>query len=166
MSRTEIKFRIRINWPSAQSGRPSTWTPTLRDESDLHIQPPKCSGWRNDLIPKLYSHAGNACKSDQLDPLELGSRFKRARLPRARPASGTATRPRRKTTRFGTDGRVGERGGAPPAERLRRASTAALPGFAAKRMSPILQDDPFFSRTRVFKIDGGPKLKSGTPPPN
>ena len=31
---------------------------------------------------------------------------------------------------------------------------------------PIVQDDPFFSRTRVFKIDGGPKLKSGTPPPN
>ena len=67
---------------------------------------------------------------------EYGSRFERARLPRPRPAPGTATRPRRKTTQYGTNDRVGERGGAPPAVRLRRAATAALAGFAAKSMSP------------------------------
>ena len=38
--------------------------------------------------------------------------------------------------------------------------------FSREKHVPIVQDDPFFSRTRVFKIDGGPKLKSGTPPPN
>ena len=35
-----------------------------------------------------------------------------------------------------------------------------------RKACPHRAADPFFSRTRVFKIDGGPKLKSGTPPPN
>ena len=30
----------------------------------------------------------------------------------------------------------------------------------------IAQHDPFFGPTQVVEIDGGPKLKSGTPPPN
>ena len=31
---------------------------------------------------------------------------------------------------------------------------------------PIVQHDHFLVPSRVVKIDGGPKLKSGTPPPN
>ena len=82
------------------------------------------------------SNTAEIRNSETAGSLEYGSRFERTRLHRARPASGTATRPSRKTTRFGTDGRVGERGGAPPAVRLRRTSTAALAGFPAKRISP------------------------------
>ena len=82
------------------------------------------------------SNTAEICNSEKAGSLESGSRFERARLPRHTPAPGTATRPRRKTTQYGTNDRVGGRGEAPPAARLRRTSTAALAGFAAKRMSP------------------------------
>jgi hypothetical protein len=97
-----------------------------------------------------------------LDPREMGSRFKRARLPRPRLAPGTATRPRRKTTRFGTNDRVGEREGAPPAVRLRRASTAALAGFPANSMSPFREPTPFPLHPLLVKTKDLSR-KTGTP---
>ena len=84
---------------------------------------------------KSSSNTAEICNSEKAGSLESGSGFERARLHRARLASGTATRPSRKTTQCGTNGRVGGRGGAPPAARLRRAATAALAGFPAKSMS-------------------------------
>ena len=95
-----------------------------------------CATDVRDASASEKDNEAGSCKCMPPDLLELGSRFERARRPRLMPAPGTATRPRRKTTRFGTSGRVGERGGAPPAVRLRRASTAALPGFPAKSISP------------------------------
>ena len=149
MSRTEVKLRIRINWSSAKSARPSIWTPTPWDERDLHIQAPRCSGRRNDRIPKLLPHADEACNSDQLDPRESGSRSEPARLRRPRLAPRPAPRRRDKTTQYGKNGRAGERGGTPPPARLLRASTAALPGspcssFVPGRTSPFptLPTDP------------------------
>ena len=143
MSRTEVKLRIRINWSSAKSARPSIWTPTPWDERDLHIQAPRCSGRRNDRIPKLLPHADEACNSDQLDPCKLGSRFEPTRLRRPRLAPRPAPRPRRKTTQYGSNCRESERGGKPPAERLRETvrndaqTSASDPGHATCRQDPI-----------------------------
>ena len=136
MSRTEVKLRIRINWSSAKSARPSIWTPTPWDERDLHIQAPRCSGRRNDRIPKLLPHADEACNSDQLDPCKLGSRFEPARLRRPRLTPRSAPRPSRKTTQYEPNGRAGGRGGAPPPGWLRGMATAALPKFPARSMAP------------------------------
>ena len=143
MSRTEVKFRIRINWTSKKSARQSIWTPTPRDERDLHIQAPRCSGRRNDRIPKLLPHADEACNSDQLDPCKLGSRFEPARLRRPRLTHRPAPRPSRKTTQYGSNCRASERGGKPPAERLRSTArndaqtSASDPGHATCRQDPI-----------------------------
>jgi len=98
MSRTEVKLRIRINWSSAKSARQSIWTPTTRDERDLHIQAPRCSGRRNDRIPQLLPHADEACNSDQLDPCKSGWRFEPAQLRRPMLTPRPATRRRDKTT--------------------------------------------------------------------
>ena len=53
------------------------------------------------------SNTAEIRNSEKAGSLESGSRFERARLPRPRLAPGTATRPRRKTTQFGTNDRVG-----------------------------------------------------------
>ncbi len=99
------------------------------------------------------------------DLLGSGSRFEPARPPSHTPASGTATRPRRKTTRFGTNDRVGERGGAPPPERLRRASTAALPGSPSSSFVPSREPTPFplQSFTHIAKTKDLLSRKNGTP---
>jgi hypothetical protein len=55
---------------------------------------------------------------------------------------------------FGTNDRVGEREGAPPPERLRRASTAALAGFPAKRMSASCKTTLSLSPPRWSKSMG------------
>ena len=129
MSRTEVKLRIRINWSSAKSARPSIWTPTPRDERDLHIQAPRCSGRRNDRIPKLLPNAVKACNSDQLDHCKSGSRFEPARLFCPRLTPRPAPRPRRKTTQYGPNGYAGARGAASPPEQLRTTATNAPPAF-------------------------------------
>ena len=72
------------------------------------------------------SNTAEIRNSEKAGSLEYGSRFERARLHRARLASGTATRPPRKTTQYGKNDRAGERGAAPPPERLRRACAAAF----------------------------------------
>ena len=99
------------------------------------------------------SNTAEIRNSEKAGSLESGSRFERARLPRPRLAPGTATRPRRKTTRFGTNDRAGERGGTPPAERLRRASTAALAGFPANSMSPSGEPIPFPLYPQLVKTE-------------
>jgi hypothetical protein len=75
--------------------------------------------------------------------LESGSRSEPARLRRPRLASGTATRPSRKTTQYGSNCRASERGGKPPAERLRSTvrndaqTSASVPGHATCQQDPI-----------------------------
>ena len=162
MSRTEVKFRIRINWSSAESARQSIWTPTPRDERDLHIQAPRCSGRRNDRIPKLLPHADEACNSDQLDPCKLGSRFEPARLRRPRLAPRPAPRRRDKTTQYGKNGRAGERGGTPPPARLLRASTAALPGSPCSSFVPSGEPNPFRPTPQPLETEDLSR-KTGTP---
>ena len=143
MSRTEIKLRIRINWSSAKLARPSIWTPTPWDERDLHIQAPRCSGRRNDRIPKLLPHADEAYKYITLDPRESGSRFEPARLRRPGLTPRPAPRRRDKSTQYRNNCRAGERGGKPPAERLRETvrndaqTSASDPGHATCQQDPI-----------------------------
>ena len=74
--------------------------------------------------------------SEKAGSLESGSRSEPARLRRPRLASGTATRPSRKTTQYEPNGRASGRGGAPPPGWLRGMATAALPKFPARSMAP------------------------------
>ena len=80
--------------------------------------------------------------SEKAGSLESGSRSEPARLRRPRLASGTATRPSRKTAQYGKNGRAGERGGTPPPARLLRASTAALPGSPCSSFVPSGEPAP------------------------
>ena len=81
--------------------------------------------------------------SEKAGSLESGSRSEPARLRRPRLASGTATRPSRKSTQYGSNYRASERGGKPPAERLRETvrndaqTSASDPGHATCRQDPI-----------------------------
>ncbi len=85
----------------------------------------------------------------------MGSCFERARPPRPTPAPGTATRPRRKTTQYGKNDRTGERGAAPPPERLRRA---CAPGFSPSLAGGQSRNEGGSPRSRVCaKCDGRPR---------
>ena len=103
----------------------------------------KCAGRREDRIPKLRPHTDEDCNSIKLDPRELGSRFEPARLRRPRLAPRPAPRPSRKTTQYGSNCRASERGGKPPAERLRSTArndaqtSASDPGHATCQQDPI-----------------------------
>ena len=102
-----------------------------------------CARRRNDRIPKLRPPAGEACKSITLDPRKLGSRVEPARLRRPRLTPRPAPRPSRKTTQYGSNCRASERGGKPPAERLRSTvrndaqTSASVPGHATCQQDPI-----------------------------
>ena len=90
--------------------------------------------------------------SEKAGSLESGSRSEPARLRRPRLASGTATRPSRKSTQYGSNYRASERGGKPPAERLRETvrndaqTSASVPGHAT------CQQDPFLPPPGVVEI--------------
>jgi hypothetical protein len=74
---------------------------------------------------------------------ELGSRFEPAQLRRPRITPRPAPRPSRKTTQYGSNCRASERGGKPPAERLRSTvrndaqTSASVPGHATCQQDPI-----------------------------
>ena len=95
--------------------------PTSADEGHLQMRSAKCARRRNDRIPKLRPPADEACRYITLDPRELVSR------------------PSRKTTHYGKNGRAGECGGAPPPEQLpvpAANAPPAFPGEAAFRRDP------------------------------
>ena len=83
------------------------------------------------------------CNCITLDPRESGSRFEPARLRRPRLAPRPAPRRRDKTTLYGNNCRASERGGKPPAERLRSTvrndapASASVPGHATCQQDPI-----------------------------
>ena len=117
--------------------------PTSADEGHLQMRSATCAPRRNDRIPKLRPPADEACKYITLDPRELGSRFEPARLRRPRLTPRPAPRPSRKTTQYGSNCRASERGGKPPAERLRSTvrndapTSASDPGHATCQQDPI-----------------------------
>ena len=97
-------------------------------------------------IRRNQSRANNTAElhiSATVATLELGSRFEPARLRRPRLAPESAPRPSRKTTQYGRNCRASERGGKPPAERLRETvrndaqTSASDPGHATCRQDPI-----------------------------
>jgi hypothetical protein len=75
--------------------------------------------------------------------LESGSRFEPTQLRRPRLAPRPAPRRRDKTTQYGSNCRASERGGKPPAERLRSTvrndaqTSASVPGHATCQQDPI-----------------------------
>jgi len=91
----------------------------------------------------LEENEDKFCNCITLDSLESGSRSEPARLRRPRLASGTATRPSRKSTQYGNNYRASERGGTPPDERLRSTvrndaqTSASDPGHATCQQDPI-----------------------------
>ena len=90
--------------------------------------------------------------SETAGSLESGSRSEPARLRRPRLAPRPAPRPSRKTTQYGSNCRASERGGKPPAERLRSTvrndaqTSASDPGHAT------CQQDPISAPTRSGRI--------------
>ena len=136
--------------------------PTSADEGHLQMRSAKCARRRNDRIPKLRPPADEAYKYITLDPRESGSRFEPARLRRPRLAPRPAPRRRDKTTRYGKNGRAGERGGTPPPARLLRASTAALPGSPCSSFVPSGEPNPFRPTPQPLETEDLSR-KTGTP---
>jgi hypothetical protein len=117
---------------------PTSKLPRTLDAYRPHDETPS-----NERLRKFRQTKDQARNSVTWNRRKLGSRFEPARLRRPRLTPRPAPRPSRNTTQYGSNCRASERGGKPPAERLRSTvrndaqTSASVPGHATCQQDPI-----------------------------